>query len=194
MNTNGIARHYDRLTPEERVPLMIAAQARGDEAECERLTASARRVSYRAPDYLDLSEAVFIVTLSVLVELLDLGLLFSRTFACLSEAEAGRSKEDLDRAERLNRTVRLTAYVFVTRLDAWRRFCDETHIDGAALMRCLPAYESVADLETLTRHLAWTEAAAAEHVVSRHPDGPPIVTVLTATAELHRLLDPLRHR
>ena len=33
MNTNGLAKLYDRLTPKERLPLILAASARGDEAE-----------------------------------------------------------------------------------------------------------------------------------------------------------------
>ena len=37
MNTNGLARLYDRLTPRERLPLIMAASARGDEMERERL-------------------------------------------------------------------------------------------------------------------------------------------------------------
>jgi hypothetical protein len=37
MNTNGIARHYDRLTPEERVCLILAAAGRGDDADGERI-------------------------------------------------------------------------------------------------------------------------------------------------------------
>jgi hypothetical protein len=41
MNTNGLARHYDKLTAWERLPLLLAAIGRGDDAEAERLASSA---------------------------------------------------------------------------------------------------------------------------------------------------------
>ena len=50
MNANGMARLYDTLTPWERAPLWLAAGARGDEAERQRLARSAPRNSFRVPD------------------------------------------------------------------------------------------------------------------------------------------------
>ena len=47
MNTNGLARHYGSLTPEERLPLVLAATWRGDGPERARLLASAPRVAYQ---------------------------------------------------------------------------------------------------------------------------------------------------
>ena len=40
MNTNGLAKLYGQLTPKERLPLILAASARGDEAERNRPTKS----------------------------------------------------------------------------------------------------------------------------------------------------------
>ncbi len=37
MNANAVARHYALLTPEERFQLILAAGARGDDAEQDRL-------------------------------------------------------------------------------------------------------------------------------------------------------------
>ena len=122
------------------------------------------------------------------------GSLLLENVGYLGLLEAGTFAGDKGGIESLDRTIRLTAYLFVTRLDAWRRFGDETHIDGGALMRRLPAYQSVEDAEPVARHLAWREDAAAEYVAARHPDGPPVVTERTATDELHRLLNVLRGR
>jgi hypothetical protein len=47
MNTKGLARHYAILTPWERLPLILAASARGDEQERSRLATSAPRVGYQ---------------------------------------------------------------------------------------------------------------------------------------------------
>src|SRR6516165_10620841 len=41
MNTNCLAKHYDKLTAWERLPLLLGALNRGDHAEAERLTGSA---------------------------------------------------------------------------------------------------------------------------------------------------------
>ena len=40
MRKDGLRRHYDRLTPEERFRLDVSALARGDTAESERLVGS----------------------------------------------------------------------------------------------------------------------------------------------------------
>jgi hypothetical protein len=50
MSRNGLRRHYDRLTPEERFRLDVLAMARGDEAESERLVGSCPKLSYRMND------------------------------------------------------------------------------------------------------------------------------------------------
>jgi hypothetical protein len=46
MSKNGLRRHYDRLTPEERFRLDVLAQARGDLEESERLTRTCQRETY----------------------------------------------------------------------------------------------------------------------------------------------------
>ena len=43
---NGLRRHYDKLTPEERFRLDVLATARGDEQESERLVSSCPRATY----------------------------------------------------------------------------------------------------------------------------------------------------
>jgi hypothetical protein len=46
MSKDGLKRHYDRLTPEERFRLDVLATARGDELESERLTRTCQRETY----------------------------------------------------------------------------------------------------------------------------------------------------
>jgi hypothetical protein len=46
VNTNGLKRHYDKLTPEERFRLDVLAMARGDKQESERLVSSCPRATY----------------------------------------------------------------------------------------------------------------------------------------------------
>src|SRR4051812_18794409 len=58
MNTNGLAKQYDKLTPWERVPMMVAASCRGDAAEAERLARSSPTSLFRGADYRGLSERI----------------------------------------------------------------------------------------------------------------------------------------
>ena len=46
MSKNGLHRHYDKLTPEERFRLDVLATARGDKQESERLVSSCPRATY----------------------------------------------------------------------------------------------------------------------------------------------------
>ena len=51
MSRNGLHRHYDRLTPEERFRLDVLAMARGDSQESERLTNTCPRRDYVMNDW-----------------------------------------------------------------------------------------------------------------------------------------------
>jgi len=46
VTADRLARHYPSLKPDERLALMLAASARGDDVEHERLTAAAPRVAF----------------------------------------------------------------------------------------------------------------------------------------------------
>ncbi len=50
MSKDGLRRHYDRLTAEERFRLDVLAMARGDSRESERLVSSCPRFSYTMTD------------------------------------------------------------------------------------------------------------------------------------------------
>ena len=50
MSRNGLKRHYDKLTVEERFRLDVLAMARGDKQESERLVSSCPRFSYTMTD------------------------------------------------------------------------------------------------------------------------------------------------
>ena len=50
MKKDGLAKFYDRLTPEERFKLLIEAIARGDETECRNLEKSCPRLVYEMND------------------------------------------------------------------------------------------------------------------------------------------------
>jgi len=71
MNMNAVARHYGRLTPEERFGLIVAAGARGDEAERKRLLAAGQRITLSMSDHVPFSHAFDELSLYVFIELLE---------------------------------------------------------------------------------------------------------------------------
>lgn len=71
MKANGLARLYDRLTPEERFRLVLMAMARGDHEEVRRLRESCPRKRYEMQDaaYADRVAASLTLAMAALAEL-----------------------------------------------------------------------------------------------------------------------------
>jgi hypothetical protein len=85
MNTNCLAKLYDRLTPHERLPLIVAASARDDETERQGLAHSAPCDRFRLPDYHGLAEGLLLLSLFHVTQLLDLAVMYWRTTALLED-------------------------------------------------------------------------------------------------------------
>jgi hypothetical protein len=174
MNTDRLAKLYDRLTPRERLPLILAASARGDETEKDRLARSAPQRRYQLPDYHGLGDGLIQVSLRHMVERLNLAAQFWGTSFLF--------KEDLGK-NRLPGGLRLLAYAFTARVEGWERFCAGLKIDADALLVDLPGY----DLAKLTIEAARVTAFTAEAAAAwlRRKGGPNAegVTVELATAE-----------
>src|SRR5262245_50399752 len=110
MNTHGLARLYDRLTPRERLPLIMAASGRGDETERERLARSAPREEFRVPDYFGLADGIQMLALFHIIEVLKLTTLYWHASALLTD-EDFRATAGPDRRDRLLGTIRAFAYL-----------------------------------------------------------------------------------
>jgi hypothetical protein len=72
MNISAVARHYDKLRPDERFRLAIEALARGDDQEVDRLAAACPRKVYREIDA-EYGERVRVSSEIVSAVILDLG-------------------------------------------------------------------------------------------------------------------------
>jgi hypothetical protein len=168
MNTKGLAKHYDKLTPWERVPLIIAAGARGDEAEQERLARSAPMTLCRVSDFRGLSEGLHALAHGHMMALLDLAAWYWHISAMLAECSLGfREEEAKQHEDRLWDTLRLLAYRFVVGMDAWDRLCGELGIDPWALVKDCPGVDTVQGLEEQARMFAFSAEAAAQYVQQR---------------------------
>lgn len=184
MNTNGLAKLYEHLTPKERLPLIIAASARGDEVERDRLAHSAPREGFRLPDYHGLSEGMELVSLFHLLELLDAAALYWQTGGMLAEWEVLTEEGEDKPPKRLRATVGVFAYVFTTKLDGWRRFCSEFKVDPDLLMSELPGYDTVKRTEEAARIAACTPEEATAWMRQRGDETAEALTVETVAASL----------
>jgi hypothetical protein len=157
MNTKGLAKLYDRLTPRERLPLIMGASGRGDDLDRQRLVASAPRVSYRVPDYFGLAQAVREVSEMHFMELLTLTANYFESLG-LANAEGGEEgEESFD-------TAMLLGYLLKVQLAGWRQFCGELDLDPELCWSCLPGYDTVRRAEKMAERVAFTPEAVAEYL------------------------------
>lgn len=116
-----VSKHYDALTPQERIVLTVEALARGDTVDSHRLMDSCPKKRYR------MNDANYSVAFSTL-----------KTFALTSLANAYQSLARANLALgtfAAGRDESLATYIFHTArqlsfLEAWKRFCDSIGLDG----------------------------------------------------------------
>jgi hypothetical protein len=184
MNTNSLAKLYDRLTPRERLPLIMAASARGDEAERDRLTRSAPREGFWLPDYHGLGEGMLLASLFHLLELLDVAALYWQTGGMLEQWQIFSEEEEDAPTKKLRRTVGMSGYIFTTKLEGWRRFCAEFKADPELLMNSLPGYDTVKRTEEAARISACTPEEANAWIREKGGETAKTLTVETVVASL----------
>jgi hypothetical protein len=183
-STNGLAKLYDRLTPRERLPLILAASARGDEAELDRLVNSAPSKVFRVPDYFGQAEGLELAALLQQIELLDVAAAYWWVGGMLAEHEAWTDGEEDEPSKRLRAVVRMFAYIFTTKLDGWRQFCAESKIDAEQLMNGLPGYDTVVRTEEAARMMAFTVEEAIIWMKERDNEAVEVLTVDSVVASL----------
>jgi hypothetical protein len=160
MNTNGLAKLYDRLTPKERLPLIMEAWAREDEAERNRLSLSAPRRSFRLPDYYWLLEGMSHVAFFHLLETLDVAAIYWQANGLLEQEEALGKEADKALRDQLDGLTRMFAYHFLLNIDGWRLFCTQHNYDPDYLWKGLPGYETVRQTEEEARITTFTAEEA----------------------------------
>lgn len=159
MNTNGLAKMYDLLTPLERFRLSLAAAARGDTSECERLIHSAPKVVFEFVDDWPFVAAFGQLALLHLLELMDSVANHFVYLACAKD-------------QKTMRTVQLVGCVFRAQLAGWRKFCSELGVDPHLFWRDMPGFGHVIKLETITNAAASSYelplfmGSDGEHIVS----------------------------
>jgi hypothetical protein len=177
VNTKGLAKHYDSLTPWERLPLIMAAAARGDEQERSRLVSSAPPVTYRVPDHFGLAHAFRDMSDWHFMDLLNLA---ANYFQALGLADSTPGKT----AERMSDVALLLGYLFKVTLAGWRLFCAEYHLAPELCWSCLPGFDTVKRAEAMAEAAAFTPEDVRRCLQRSGQDGAKVPTAEDVVAGL----------
>ena len=169
------------MTPEERLPLIHAASARGDEVEIDRLIRSAPRVRYSASHHFPLADAFDTVSLLHLIDLLA-------TATDYLQAYRLADTDDFDRAHEMLECSLMLGFQFKVKLAGWRLFCNEHSFDPDNCWKRLPGYDTVCRTELLAKHAAFT-VAEANAFLQRHGRERPASTAEDIAAGLGEALN-----
>ena len=216
MNTKNLAKNYNQLTARERLPLLLAASARGDAVEQHRLMNSAPRIGLSAPHHYRLGEALITAAHLHMMTLLDLAVKYwqwwglwgwhglrRETKTDQRRVRGKRAAATPDTEEVRHRSVmRHHAFLFITYVDGWRQFCADLLIDADALLHCYPGWDMVTQTEKKARENAYSREdaimfllcdATATHGDESEdgeiPSIPPVPTVEGLAKEWHEILD-----
>jgi hypothetical protein len=204
MNTNGLAKHYVKLTAVERFALVLSAGARGDEAEQDRLVGAGERIVLSMADYAPFARAFEEVALLVFVELLDGAAAYLDAFHRSDDAEIGakparkrtagkhapgraRTRED-DRLtkpvwQRLLDVALPYGFLLKTKAAGWELFCGRLNVPAFALWNALPGFDRVQRALKLAREAAFTREGMVAWLDSIRPKGTPEMTAPLVSAE-----------
>jgi hypothetical protein len=144
-DSTALARHYDKLTPSERFPLIVAAASRGDSAERERLVQSAPKVTFDLPAHYGAATAFESLANFHMLTVLDLAARYLE--ACARMVDRKRKKGE-NEFERWNEILSL-GYEVAAHLAGWRSFCDGLKVDPFVMWRIWPGFETIQRAESL---------------------------------------------
>jgi hypothetical protein len=154
---NSLAKHYDVLTPFERLPLIVAASGRGDEAEAMRLAKSAPRHVFKVADCYGLIQGLEGLANYYLMTQLDLAVHYQTALIGYEETSSSlQTKKAHAQADRLWKVAQLNAYWFLIMADAWNLVCAELLIDPEVPLRDLPGFANLKRLEAVLRPSAFS--------------------------------------
>jgi hypothetical protein len=176
MNANALAKHYDRLTPEERFRLILAAGARGDHAEQDRLVNAGQRITLSMSDHSPYAHAFDECALLIFIELLEGAAFYSDRLdhaddvcslfpdednegedggegAAEDEVPADQDRRRSDGQWALDLAL-AAGFVLRTKAEGWKRFCERMNVPALADWEGLPGFDR------LQRGLALAQKAA----------------------------------
>lgn len=186
INAKTLQRQYDKLTPRERVTLILEAAKRGDAPERDALQRTAPRRSYQIGHHHGTLEALQLVAHAHLIFQLD---------RALSVAMLGIIAEDTnanDLPTKAYRAACVGAYAFCVQADAWRAFCAELGIDAElAFYGFDNARSSLEFNEKIAREFAFTYEETRAELVKDFGENSEPITVERALNDMRAVFNEL---
>jgi hypothetical protein len=171
MNTNGLAKHYNQLTPRERLPLIAAAQRRGDQRECQRLAASAPRVGFNIGNHHGLVEGLELSACCLMLECLNFAGHFLLVHWTADATELVPRGQKLGASQNRSQDIAgIFAYLLCVKWEAWQTFCAEMNVEGDFVVRDLPGFDLLSRVVEIARDMAATREQADAFV--QRKEGP----------------------
>ena len=190
MKTSSLDRQYDKLTPWERLPLIVAAEGRGDSVELDRLFRSAPQKTFWIADVFGLRRGLERVASILMLKLIDLAHKIEKIEDCLEWHMVSRRTITKEYEKRCKESLGTLGYRFLVHVDGWRLFCDQLSIDHDILLRGLPGYDSIRQAEEMARLLAFTEDEYLDFQGTADPSKQFVVTTAeTEAAAMHDFLE-----
>jgi hypothetical protein len=212
MNANAGARHYDRLTPEERFRLIVAAGVRGDDAERNRLVNAGKRIVFSMPDHAPQGHAFKDLVLLIFIELLEAAADYFDAFHQADDAElfsgeeaddepddgeadddeaepdvdtgeAEAKREDRTIGERLFDLALAKGFVLKTKANGWKLFCERMNVPPFAGWEGLPGLDRLQDALKLAEEAAFVPEGFLRWMNDVRPAGEPKLTEVPLTVE-----------
>lgn len=178
MTSAKLSKHYGALDPAERLALVLAAGARNDDVERERLMGSAPRVLWQVPDTFGRSLALLVVSSHQRMKLLELAGMFFRARALVNEM-TGKS------AKRMEGVAGVYGYLFRAQSDGWARFCAAEQLDPTVCERVAPGAEVLAVAARESEAFGFSETQARAYLAREGAADPDaLLTATTVEAQL----------
>lgn len=181
MNTNALNKLYNHLTAQERLALMIAAERRADASERQRLVDTAPRLQFEMAHHYNLATALIETAHLHLLTLLDLAAKYWQWWGLCGWQHGKRQITNVDgkggaavagdnpgeeNEARLHSLLRYHAFLFVTHVEGWKKFCAAWSMEAEALLDYLPGWDMVTRTETPAREHAYSAEDAALFLLS----------------------------
>jgi hypothetical protein len=208
MNANAVARHYDRLTPEERFRLILAASGRGDEAEKDRLRRAGGQLTLTFPGHFPFAKAFSDLAWRIYVELLEDA---ARYLDALDRTDDHGDDSDADETDpdeqgegevadaeeipadkgtgkrpvggRLLDLVLVAGFVLRTKADGWKRFCERLAVPPWLLWQGHPGFDRLQHALSLAETAAFTPEGMVRWMNATRPADEPERTKAPLTVE-----------
>lgn len=201
MNLSTLARNYGSLTAEERFRLILAASARADEAERDRLVKAGPRIVLSMPDHSPYAHAFSELAQRVYVELLEAAAYYLDAFDRADEARAifgddddAEDKEPEGNADnaaaeqptvwlRLLDLALVAGYVLGTKADGWNQFCERINVPPHLLWEGMPGFERLQGALALAAKAAFVPEGMQVWLNRMRPAGEAELTEIPLTVE-----------